>query len=278
MNPLPRAMLRFMVHTLLRPAAALTVALTAALLAAPALACGPDTDCPVPAGTYRIDAPEDATGAILFAHGYRGSAGGTMNNERLRAMAHDRGAAFVALQSADDDWDIEGSPSGGTRDEVAYVLSVRDDVMERLGLEPSDVIMSGFSAGGMLTWTVACDAPDAFAGFAPFSGTFWIEGEPDACAGPATIRHHHGTSDGVVPIAGRAIGDTRQGDVDRVLGAYRAQFTMEPTDPPGIDGLECEAWTGGGARLGFCLHPGGHTFDPAWLGRFYDDVMAGAEG
>lgn len=246
-----------------------------ALSATPALACGPDSDCAVPSGSYRIDAPEGATGAILFAHGYRGSAEGTMRNARLRAMAAERGAAFVALQAADEDWDLTDSPSGGDRDEVAYVLAVRDDVMARLGLRADAVVMSGFSAGGMLTWTVACAAPDAFAGFAPFSGTFWEGGEPERCAGPATIRHHHGTSDGVVPIAGRAIAETRQGDVERVMARYRAQFGMEAADAPAIDGLECEAWAGGGARLGYCLHPGGHTFSRDWLGRFYDDVAGG---
>lgn len=252
-----------------------SLALPLAFLATPGLACGPDSDCPVETGSYRLDAPEDATGAILFAHGYRGSAGGTMGNEGLRATARDRGAAFVALQAADADWDIEGSPSGGTRDEVGYVLSVRDDVMDRLGLDPASIVMAGFSAGGMLTWTVACDAPDAFAGFAPFSGTFWIEGEPDACAGPATIRHHHGTDDGVVPVGGRAIAETRQGDVERVMAAYRAQFAMAPSDAPTVDGLACDAWAGGGARLGYCLHPGGHRFERAWLGTFYDDVVGG---
>ena len=149
---------------------------------------------------------------------------------------------------------------------------MRDAVAAELEIAPSRMVLAGFSAGGMLTWTMACADPDAFAGFAAFSGTFWEPGVPDRCAGPAAIRHHHGTADAVVPMAGRAIGATRQGDVAAVLGAYRTQFAMAPVAAPAVAGLACDAWGGGGARLALCTHPGGHTFRADWLAAFWRDA------
>ena len=56
-------------------------AIVLALWAAPALACGPDTDCAVGDRTYRIALPEGhdgaaPVGALVWAHGYRGTAAG----------------------------------------------------------------------------------------------------------------------------------------------------------------------------------------------------------
>ena len=100
--------------------------------AAPALACGPDTDCPIGDRHYRIAMPEGhdeaaPVGAIVFAHGYRGSARGTMRNAALLQLASDMGVALVAVKSAGDDWDLPGSPgnTGSTgAEEMAYFDAV----------------------------------------------------------------------------------------------------------------------------------------------------------
>ena len=65
----------------------LAIFLTTGVLAGPALACGPDTDCMLGDRHYRIAMPEgqstDPVGAVVFAHGYRGSAAAVMQNFRL---------------------------------------------------------------------------------------------------------------------------------------------------------------------------------------------------
>ena len=97
--------------------------------ASPAVACGPDTDCVLGDRIYRIRIPEDrdATrkiGAIVFAHGYRGSARGVMRNKRLADVAASNGLALIALKSAGADWKIPGTPSDPGADgriELEYV-------------------------------------------------------------------------------------------------------------------------------------------------------------
>lgn len=252
--------------------------LLVALAAGPALACGPDTDCPVAGGTYRVHLPPGgaASGAILFAHGYKGSAAQTMGNASLVAMADDLGVALVALASAGDDWTLPDAPNAGRgpeRDEAAYVRAVRDDVAARLGVKPDRTLLAGFSAGGMLVWNVACAAGDDFGSFAAFSGTFW-RGPPEGCPTDAAIWHVHGTSDTVVPIGGRRIGPTRQGDVEEVLAMYRADKALAPAEPIPVADLDCVRWTGTAASLAYCLHPGGHHFRADWLRAIWGATFA----
>ena len=249
-----------------------------ALFATPVAACGIDSDCEVTGGTYRIYVPDGgADGAIFFAHGYGGSAAGTMGNDRLRALADRLGVVLVALASAGEDWTLPNAPEHGNgppRDEIAYVAAVKADVVAQFGLDPDRMLLAGFSAGGMLTWNLICQRGDLFAAFVPMSGTFWKE-PPQSCDTDAAVTHYHGTADTVVPIGGRAIGSSRQGDMGEVLAFYirdRALTPAGPVDAP--DGLSCQRWDGKeGTYLEYCTHPGGHRFSADWIERVWTRDM-----
>ncbi len=247
--------------------AALAALALLALPALPAQACGPQTDCAVLDGSYRVHLPPgEPTGAILFAHGYRGSAAGTMRGGGLTAMADRLGVALVALDAGADDWSLPDAPSDddARRDEAGYARAVRGDVAARFGVAPERMIVAGFSAGGMLVWNLACEAGGDFAAFVAVAGTFW-RGPPEACPTRAAIWHLHGTSDAVVPIGGRPIGPTRQGDVEAVLSMVRATQGMVPAAPIPVGGLDCRRWIEKDASLHYCLHPGGHVLRADWL-------------
>ena len=248
---------------------------TLACVSSMAQACGPDTDCEINDGHYRIRMPDgDAKGAIVFAHGYRGSAQGTMNNKSLARLADRLGVALIAIKSYDQDWTIAGAPSQGTRperDEVAYVGRVVDDAVGRFDLDPDRFIASGFSAGGMLVWTLACHDSDRFAAFVPLSGTFW-QPEPTKCTSPpANLIHYHGTTDEIVPLRGRPIGPTHQGDLPKVIEMYRAYGGYDTAlVPDPEEGLTCAAGLSDeGARLELCTFEGGHTFKSTYIERVW---------
>lgn len=247
------------------------VVLALMFLSSPALACGPDSDCRIGARSYRIAMPEGVSGpvgAIVFAHGYRGSARGVMRNTGLRRMVSDMGLALIAVKSARDDWDIPGAPSemGSSGDaEMAYFEAVIADATTRFAIDPDRIMMSGFSAGGMVTWELACRRPDLFAGFAPMSGTFW-QGPPANCAGPASVIHIHGTQDRTVPLGGRPIGPTRQGDVMDVLDMYRKAGGFGPVTRVEVDDMSCARQDNArGDVLEFCTFEGGHSFRRDYL-------------
>ena len=254
------------------------------VLASPALACGPDTDCVVGDRTYRLYLPPAAAkgpvGLLVFAHGYRGSAAGEMANGALRRLADDMGLALVALKSAEEDWNIAHRPREPAQEvsrEGAYVDAVLADVATRATIDPARRVAAGFSAGGMLTWTLACEMGDRFAGFVPMSGTFWSH-VPETCpAPPANLVHIHGLADRTVPLQGRAIGQTRQGDVGQALAAYaeRGGFAPETVESAAPGGMTCRSRQNqDGKVLAFCTFDGGHDFSTERLRYGIETVLA----
>lgn len=245
-------------------------------------ACGPDTNCALGDRHYRIAMPEGhdgatPVGAIVFAHGYRGSARGVMNNGNLRRMVSDMGLALIAVKSGGDDWDIPGVPSHVDSDgvaEMAYFDAVVSDATARFAIDPARLMMSGFSAGGMVTWELACNRPDLFAGFAPVSGTFW-QGPPEDCAAPANVVHIHGTADRTVPLSGRQIAQTKQGDVLEVLAMYGAFGGYAETETVDVDRLSCaRSVNASGNVLEFCTFDGGHSFSRGFLSYAWSRLQA----
>lgn len=251
--------------------------------AAPALALGPDTDCPLGERTYRIALPdgEGPFGAVVYMHGYRGSAEGAMNNAGLRRMARELGVALIAAKSGGEDWLIRNAPRKGFDDdrrELAYFDALVDDVAQRFPIDTTRLLATGFSAGGMMTWTLACHRAETFAAFAPIAGTFWAP-MPKSCPNPAiNLVHINGTQDTIVPIEGRPIADTHQGNARDAMAMLRAKNSysaLAPTGAGDAQGLTCtEATAPDGEALLFCTHDGGHIIRPEWIGwawtRFVD--------
>lgn len=239
-----------------------------------AMACGPDSDCVIENRHYRISLPEgyDGTrpvGAILFAHGYRGTAMGTMRNKALRRMASELGVALVALKSAGEDWIIPNSPHHTDADgsvEFSYVDAVLKDITRRFAIDDRRIVAAGFSAGGMMVWNLACAMPERFAGFVAMSGTFW-RAPPENCQPAVTsMVHIHGRSDPVVPIAGRVIADTVQGDVRTAVETYAASGGFSAARAQDTERLQCAIRDNtDGDVLQFCTFDGGHSFRADFL-------------
>ncbi|MDW4498407.1 prolyl oligopeptidase family serine peptidase [Sulfitobacter sp. D35] len=244
-------------------------ALTISIFAAPALACGPDSDCVIDNRTYRIAMPENhdgatPVGAVVFAHGYRGSAAGVMRNGSLRRAVSNMGLALIAADAGENDWNIPNAPRNMDSDgsvEFTYFAEMLDDAAERFPIDADRVMMTGFSAGGMMTWNLACNLSDRFAAFAPISGTFWL-GPPESCEAPvASILHIHGDDDSTVPLDGRPILETRQGKVSDALEMYADFGGFDAVDEAESGGLRCTMKRNPeGEILDFCLFAGGHSF------------------
>lgn len=237
-------------------------------------ACGPQSDCVVGERTYRIALPdgEGPFGAVVYMHGYRGTADGAMNNKGLRDMARNLGVALIAAKSGGEDWLIRNAPRKGFADdsrELGYFDAVLEDAAARFPLDRDRLLATGFSAGGMMTWTLACHRSEAFRAFAPIAGTFWAP-IPDTCpGGPVNLVHINGTADTIVPIEGRPIADTHQGNARSAVAMFAREENYAPLAPAaaGADlGLECAAAAGPlDTELAFCTHGGGHILRPEWI-------------
>jgi len=240
-------------------------AVFAALIAGPVAACGEATDCVVGDRTYRIAGADNApNGALVFAHGYRGSGAGVMRNGALKAVADDFGVALIGLTGVNGSWQLPNRPRNKDATgeaEFSYVEDVLADVDARFGLDAERVVLTGFSAGGMLTWNVACARPAMFAGFVPMSGTFW-DPVPETCAGPvANVVHIHGDDDGTVPLDGRMIGDGKQGEVPAAMAMYAELGGFSAPVSSAVRDMTCETQTNdAGQVLAICMFEGGHGF------------------
>ncbi len=245
-----------------------------ALIATPALACGPDTDCGIGDRSYRISLPDgydgkSPTGAVIWAHGYRGSASGVMRNTAMRSALSRMNLALIAAEGMNGSWNLPNGPrtmdSTGS-EEFAYFEGIIGDATTRFAIDRERIYASGFSAGGMMVWNLACGRPDLFAGFAPFSGTFWRH-PPERCNDPVrSLVHVHGTADKTVPLTGRPIGETRQGEVSEAYAFYAAHGGFGTSRHTVMDDLSCETRSDGAGRiLSLCLFGGGHSFSVGHL-------------
>lgn len=252
----------------------LSALLVLAFLPGAAHACGPDTDCVLENDrTYRIRMPEGhdgktRVGAIFFMHGYKGSASGVMKNKSLGKAVSDLGLALVAPKSAYEDWAIPGAPSEKEPVELAYFEDVIKDIAKRFPIDTSRMMASGFSAGGMMTWNLACDRSELFAAYAPIAGTFW-EPVPESCDTPTTsIIHTHGMTDKIVPLFGRPIGSAKQGNVTIAMEMYTKKGEFSNAGDYRNNSLEIECTklqNKDNEFLELCLHPGGHSMNTAYV-------------
>lgn len=264
-------------------------AASGALLLASTLAahatCGNDPDaCEIPLGTYHIAVPESTDGpipAVIFLHGAGGTGMGALNNTGMSGTLLERGYAVIGPNGLDrpgrfgTGWSfLPDRPQ--QRDELAFVMQIRDDAVERFDIDPEAIVLAGFSIGGSLTSYLACAAPETFAAYAPVGGAFWRP-LPETCDGPVRLLHTHGWRDRTVPLEGRPLGGGRiyQGDVWQAMEIWRDTNACDElrADTFDTEGLfwrrvwdECADDT----ALEFALHPGGHGIPRGWSDMIID--------
>lgn len=231
--------------------------------------------CPVAGGFYYAVLPPSAApgkplGALFHFHGFRENAADIAAREDLRAIAARHQAVLVVPQGAEQTWSHPGSPSAH-RDEFAFVDAVLADLEARIRLDRSRLWASGFSQGASMLWALACHRGDLFRFYMPIAGGFWRP-EPQSCPQlPVAIRHIHGLKDVSVPLEGRPVrgGKFHQGKIAHAIALQReaAQCRPEAEDDILTRGvLTCRQAKGcASGSLEFCLHAGGHDFDPSWI-------------
>jgi polyhydroxybutyrate depolymerase len=246
----------------------------------PAAGCGPAREpaCATAHGEYRIALPDgvEHPPALVFLHGWGGSAEGIMQNRGMIEQLTGRGYALVAPDGVQSrymkgkkTWDVLRRPDW-PRDDLGFLREVVEDAAARHGIDRHRVLLAGFSNGGTMAWNVACLVPGLARAYAPVSGALW-EPMPESCARPVDLFHVHGWTDRVVPLEGRPLGDGTivQGDVWKSLGLLRAADgcrNLQPETATAEGDIWQRSWTdcGGGSML-LRLHPGGHMIPDGWL-------------
>lgn len=252
-------------------------------MATPVWACGIDSDCMVGERRYRIHLPErkgsEPIGAIVFAHGWRGSTSQILADKSLIALADELHVALVAPQSIGEDWQLPNRPRHRNNTgevEFDYFEHLVADIAKRFNIDRTKLLATGFSAGGMLVWNLACHEGKLFAGFAPIAGTFWSPVPQKCPSPPVDLIHFHGLTDTMVPLTGRRIADSKQGEVPNALSLFVQTGGFGPEKPMPETGLDCKRRTNPQGRiLEFCTHPGGHGYKADYVRRAWRELGIG---
>ena len=241
--------------------------------------CGPDAACEIDNGDYHLVFPPDWDGkselpALIWYHGHNSQAASIFRSRGLIETFANNGYLLIAPNGAPlpgrktRAWParLDGSDR---RDDIAFTLSVLDDVEARLPIDTARIHVAGFSAGGSMAWLMACHAAERFAGFASVSGAMRRPVPAENCqSGPFNLIQIHGFTDKQVPFEGRGIRDWHQGDLFESFGLARATNACRSNpDNIAIEGeFRCRDWNNscetGGLRM--CIHDGGHGLPKGW--------------
>jgi polyhydroxybutyrate depolymerase len=172
--------------------------------------------------TYNVDIPSTYDGSqpvplVVALHGAfsdgeeaRARSGFTMLGEKEGFVSvYPNGIGIFGLLQH---WNARyccGRAQSADIDDVAFVLSVVDDVQQTLNIDPARVFLTGFSNGGMLAQRIAATHPDRFAAVAVLSSSIGMRkpGDPsfqqlEPASGNIPILLLHGTHDRRFPIEG----------------------------------------------------------------------------
>jgi len=85
-------------------------------------------------------------------------------------------------------------------DDEAFVLAMIAELQANYDIDPTRIYLSGYSNGGMMSYRLACDHAELFAGIAVISGA--VNYSPCTPSVPMSVLIVHGTADLTVPYDG----------------------------------------------------------------------------
>jgi polyhydroxybutyrate depolymerase len=163
-------------------------------------------------------------------------------------------------------------------DDVAFLHSLIQQLVQKNGVDPQRVYVAGISNGGLMVGRLACELSDEIAAFAVVAATF-PERLTATCrpSHPVPILFIHGTLDPILPAAGGTpkVGAggiilSAEGAVDfwRGLDACGASPIEERLIDPVQDGTQTlfRRWAcaQGSQVLFYQVEGGGHTWPGGW--------------
>jgi polyhydroxybutyrate depolymerase len=274
-------------HSLLIVAAALLIGQPRPADAQQCDYSGFDQPCAVHDGTYRALLPEGEGPfpVMVYLYGSGGHSIAVTNHPLFQASVVDRGYALIVPAALsmeyrrgvyDTGWSLRYE-RGGSRDEVAFLDQVVEDLARRFPIDRERIVFVGQSRGAFLIWEIACHQPETAAAYAVHAGGY-LGPLPEECGEPMRFLHSHGLTDPIVPFAGEPVnsGGATMAPIDQsldLLARTNGCGVQEPEDlGMTLGSLHRQRWNGcaAGGSLDLMLHSGGHTMPAEWFRAVLD--------
>ncbi|HTO01792.1 MAG TPA: prolyl oligopeptidase family serine peptidase [Microthrixaceae bacterium] len=224
---------------------------------------------------YLTVVPEDLrTGeklpVVLVLHGLGVDRNRMLNSADWRgAVGRDR---FVAVfpQGFGNSWNLGPCCPPASLlglDDMSFIDQVMNRVNSAFEVDPDRTFITGFSAGGLMTYAVVCARPGVYAAMAPMGGSNVLRCKPTK---PISLLHQHSDPDPVVPFnggfgVGQIVSSAPLPSVPETVAEWAAADGCDPnsTVSNGPSGVERFKWSGcsGGTSVELVRLPGrGHEW------------------
>ncbi|MFY8351030.1 alpha/beta hydrolase family esterase [Pseudoalteromonas sp. SSM20] len=152
------------------------------------------------------DTNKEYKGLILTLHGapgYMAKVAGIFD----ASMLEEKGYLVISPNGNGSAWQWDSKTNSNTSDDTHYISNLIDYAHANYTINGDKARIFGYSAGGFMAYTLACQIPEKLEGIVSLAGQF--RGDFNACttATAVAIHHLHSPSDTDVPINGRAYGN-----------------------------------------------------------------------
>jgi len=169
-------------------------------------------------------------------------------------------AIYVAAEGLNENGQTGWANTGGQ--DINFLKAMLDWLDTNYCVDKGRIFSVGFSYGGIMSDTIACQMGSTFRAIAPVAGVMF--GSTNSCVKQRVAAHMtHGSMDTTLEISG---GITAR---DYLIGINHCTTTTQPIEPsPCVQYTGCDA----GYPVVWCEHTGGHTvpsFASAAIGTFF---------
>lgn len=221
---------------------------------------------------------------LLCLHGGTGTGSGMqkLTFDRFNQLADRDGWLIAYPDGIGKNWNdgrkIDDEAHGKNLDDVGFLSSLIDLLIQKEGVDPKRVYVTGISNGAMMTCRLACELSDKIAAGAPVAGSM-PNNLPALCSPkhPVSMLFVNGDKDPLVPFEGGFVHFFRRkrGEVIPVTqaasdwaaldGCKDAPVTTvlpvkDAKDPTRVDRVAYPASPNGSEVFLFIIHGGGHTW------------------
>jgi polyhydroxybutyrate depolymerase len=155
---------------------------------------------------------------VILLHGYGFTGVDQENYMHFRPLAEARGFLYCYPDSLRDRvgiqfWNATDSCCdyfNTATDDAGYLRELVEAIGRQFALDRRRIFLIGCSAGGSMTYRMACQSSDIIAGIASLSGETFLDPSRCAPSEPVNILEIRGTADNIVPYAGGAVTTTGQ--------------------------------------------------------------------